>query len=168
MLSPAPGIVWGEILLILTLIFTGLLDLLFARGILGFADNFRRVFELDPTRYYREASYRWSKTEFTGDFLLGFALFLCSSILGFASIFYGLYYVFGEKSFRNLLCKDWPVQLQLIYFSLVTIATVGYGDIQPAIGWTQVAAGLEILFGLGFVVIFLFGLQLTLSYDRTG
>lgn len=41
------------------------------------------------------------------------------------------------------------------YFSVVTIATVGYGDIQPVSGWARFTASAEILTGVGYTVFFL-------------
>jgi voltage-gated potassium channel len=40
------------------------------------------------------------------------------------------------------------------YFSIVTIATVGYGDIQPASGWARLLACAEILIGVAYTVFF--------------
>jgi hypothetical protein len=41
------------------------------------------------------------------------------------------------------------------YFSIVTIATVGYGDIQPVNGWARFMASAEILIGVAYSVFFL-------------
>lgn len=38
-----------------------------------------------------------------------------------------------------------------LYFSLVTLATLGYGDIAPAAGWLRVLAPLQSLLGLGLL-----------------
>jgi hypothetical protein len=38
-----------------------------------------------------------------------------------------------------------------LYFSLVTLATLGYGDISPLSGWLRVVAPLESLLGLGLL-----------------
>lgn len=40
------------------------------------------------------------------------------------------------------------------YFSVVTIATVGYGDIQPVSGWARFAASGEVLVGVAYTVLF--------------
>jgi voltage-gated potassium channel Kch len=40
------------------------------------------------------------------------------------------------------------------YFSIVTIATVGYGDIQPVSGWARFMASAEILIGVAYTVFF--------------
>lgn len=41
------------------------------------------------------------------------------------------------------------------YFSVATIATVGYGDIVPVTAWARFAASAEILAGMVYVVFFL-------------
>lgn len=41
------------------------------------------------------------------------------------------------------------------YFSIATIATVGYGDIVPVTAWARFAASAEILTGIAYVVFFL-------------
>jgi voltage-gated potassium channel Kch len=41
--------------------------------------------------------------------------------------------------------------LESLYFSLVTLATLGYGDISPLSGWLRVVAPLESLIGLGLL-----------------
>lgn len=38
-----------------------------------------------------------------------------------------------------------------LYFSLVTLATLGYGDISPASEWSRIAAPIESLLGLGLL-----------------
>jgi voltage-gated potassium channel Kch len=38
-----------------------------------------------------------------------------------------------------------------LYFSLVTLATLGYGDISPSLGWLRVVAPLESLLGFGLL-----------------
>jgi len=56
----------------------------------------------------------------------------------------------------------WPVSfekpigtiLNSVYFSIVTIATVGYGDIAPIGGFARVMASIEILIGVAYSVFF--------------
>lgn len=42
-----------------------------------------------------------------------------------------------------------------LYFSIATIATVGYGDIVPVTAWARFAASVEIIVGIVYVAIFL-------------
>ena len=141
-----------------------LVDLLTARAILGFVDNFRQDFEVNPVDFYKSDLMRWSKTRFIGRFVLGIAVFLGSSVLGFASLFWGVYVVWGEICFRNLLPNALP-QLQFIYLSIITAATVGYGDISPACGISQTVAALECIFTMSVIVALLFALSNTFSHE---
>jgi hypothetical protein len=43
-----------------------------------------------------------------------------------------------------------PTFFDALYFSIVTISSLGYGDIRP-IGWARFFVGLEVLIGLGFL-----------------
>jgi hypothetical protein len=52
----------------------------------------------------------------------------------------------------------------LLYFSLITITTVGYGDIQPVLLVSKTFVMFEILFGLGFVLL-LFTMLISLYID---
>jgi len=53
--------------------------------------------------------------------------------------------------------------LEAIYFSIVTMSTVGYGDIVPASNLTRVIASVQVLFG---VLLLLFGVSELLEYTR--
>lgn len=46
--------------------------------------------------------------------------------------------------------------LRSLYFSIVTFATLGYGDIQPVGGWARVIAGIESLLGILLMALLVF------------
>lgn len=47
-----------------------------------------------------------------------------------------------------------PVQWQqLVYYSLITLSTAGYGDILPATMWARMLAGIEVTIGVLYVAI---------------
>ena len=47
-----------------------------------------------------------------------------------------------------------PVQWQqLVYYSLITLSTAGYGDISPVSPWARMLAGLEVTVGVMYVAI---------------
>ena len=50
-----------------------------------------------------------------------------------------------------------------LYFSLITMSTVGYGDITPAGEAVRVVAAIEIMFG---ILLFLFGFAEIMRYAR--
>ena len=73
-------------------------------------------------------------------------------IISFATIYNGLQQVFQGKAF--IISHPTPIPyFDLLYFSLVTITTVGYGDIQPGLWVSKIFVGSEILFGVGFALL---------------
>jgi hypothetical protein len=46
-----------------------------------------------------------------------------------------------------------PIFRDCLYFSTVTLATVGYGDISPRAGWAKMASALEALMGVALLVV---------------
>ena len=53
------------------------------------------------------------------------------------------------------------------YFSVVTIATVGYGDIVPVSAWARFMASAEILIGVAYGVFFFAVIAGFLREDRS-
>lgn len=73
-------------------------------------------------------------------------------IISFATIYNGLQQLFQGKAF--IISHPTPIPyFDLLYFSLVTITTVGYGDIQPGHWVSKIFVGSEILFGVGFALL---------------
>jgi voltage-gated potassium channel Kch len=73
-------------------------------------------------------------------------------IISFATIYNGLQHIFQGKAF--IISHPSPIPyFDLLYFSLVTITTVGYGDIQPGLWVSKIFVGSEILFGVGFALL---------------
>ena len=171
MFFPKDKSVWVEITLTICLILLELLNMLCSRAILGFADNFRSDFKHDPTTNDNNNLICWSKTQFIAKFMFGISIFLLTSIFGFAAIYFGIDNFFSHNNSvaLNGLNRDGnvPVQIQVLYFSITTIATVGYGDIFPKPGWGQVIAGLEMLFGLWVIVFLFFALSSTFTLDSS-
>ncbi|NIM57385.1 MAG: hypothetical protein GTO16_00365 [Candidatus Aminicenantes bacterium] len=73
-------------------------------------------------------------------------------IISFATIYNGLQQVFEGKAFIISHPSSIPY-FDLLYFSLVTITTVGYGDIQPGLWVSKIFVMSEILFGVGFALL---------------
>ncbi len=73
-------------------------------------------------------------------------------IISFATIYNGLQQLFQGKAFIISNPSTIPY-FDLLYFSLVTITTVGYGDIQPGLWVSKMFVGSEILFGVGFALL---------------
>ena len=84
-------------------------------------------------------------------------------VVSFATIFNGLQQLYGGEAFRVAVPSRVPY-FDLLYFSLITIATVGYGDVHPATLPAKAAVMTEIVFGLGFAVL-LFSMLVSLYID---
>jgi ion channel len=53
----------------------------------------------------------------------------------------------------KMLRAELPVQREFFYFSVVTIATLGYGDITPASGIARALVSTEVALGVGWITI---------------
>jgi voltage-gated potassium channel len=76
--------------------------------------------------------------------------------LSFAAL-YTLVFYFDSQSFR---LPEWiehgsveAMRTEMVYFSLVTLATLGYGDILPSSPFTQMLAVLEAVIGQFFMTV---------------
>ena len=73
-------------------------------------------------------------------------------VISFATIYNGLQQIFQGKAF--IISHPSPIPyFDLLYFSLVTITTVGYSDIQPGLWVSKIFVISEILFGVGFALL---------------
>jgi voltage-gated potassium channel Kch len=84
-----------------------------------------------------------------------------SQVLGYAATSYGVtIYIFAVIFLlvSNYDSHAFTPAIESLgtaaYFSIVTIATVGYGDIQPASGLARLMASAEILTGVAYTVFF--------------
>lgn len=69
-------------------------------------------------------------------------------------VFATIYWALPEDQFRSpdLASTDWGSWL---YYSIVTITTLGFGDYTPAHGWAQAITAIEVMCGLIFLGFFL-------------
>jgi hypothetical protein len=70
-------------------------------------------------------------------------VYLLISLL-FTTIYHTVYLIEGEEAFKGLSSFD---KKELMYFSLTSLTTMGYGDILPAAAFTRSMANLEALIG---------------------
>lgn len=84
-------------------------------------------------------------------------------VISFATIYNGFQQISKGQAFLISHPSHFPY-FDLLYFSLVTITTVGYGDIQPVLWISKAFIMTEILFGLGFVIL-LFTMLISLYID---
>jgi len=84
-------------------------------------------------------------------------------VVSFATIFNGLQIFLNGRAFIVPNPSPLPY-FDLFYFSLITITTVGYGDIQASHWVSRTFAMTEIIFGLGFVLL-LFTMLISVYID---
>jgi uncharacterized protein YjbI with pentapeptide repeats len=65
----------------------------------------------------------------------------------FAFIFHNIFYLNDLESFNRANIHDTWAGLSLIYYSVVTFTTLGFGDITPKAGWLQFWVMLEVIIG---------------------
>jgi Ion channel len=93
--------------------------------------------------------WRWLPIRTAGLIMVG--TFFLTDVLGFAAVFRAM----PDGYFNHPLAHWW----EAVYFSIVTIATVGYGDFLPVKVWSeaiiigQIASGLLLLAGIVSFVI---------------
>ncbi len=100
---------------------------------------------LDFTLYQNFGKkWRWLPIRTAGLIMVG--IFFLTDVLGFAAVFRAM----PDGYFNHPLTHWW----EAVYFSIVTIATVGYGDFVPAKAWAeaiiigQIASGLLLVAGI--------------------
>lgn len=98
--------------------------------------------------------------------IVGALIKYMGAVVSFATVYNGLYGVLGEKAF--VVPHGDPIPyFDFLYFSIVTITTVGFGDIQPVHWCARTVVIAEILFGLGFVLL-LFTMLISVYIDIQG
>ncbi len=65
---------------------------------------------------------------------------------------FGLLYWLGNEPIANV-SRDLPLPLSLFYFSIETLATVGYGDMHPQTNYGHLVATIEIFTGMSFLAV---------------
>ncbi len=61
-------------------------------------------------------------------------------------------YLLGDQPIANV-SADLPLPLSLFYFSIETLATVGYGDMHPQTNYGHLVATVEIFTGMCFLAV---------------
>jgi hypothetical protein len=84
----------------------------------------------------------------------GIVVYLLISLV-FALLYQSVYQLQGEASFKGLGVAD---RKEFMYFSLVTLTTVGYGDITPAVVIARSLSNFESLIGQLYPAILIAGI----------
>jgi uncharacterized membrane protein len=105
--------------------------------------------------------------ESTADSLVG-AVFGFFVIAAACALLFGQLEASHPGSFR--LPEGGGLDNRMLYFSLVTVTTVGYGDITPATSITQICAALEAALGTFYIAILIGRIvgQLAPGFGRSG
>lgn len=81
----------------------------------------------------------------------GICIYIMLGMLWF--LFYQIIYFFDINAFHFPESRVTPVKINLLYFSFVTLTTVGYGDITPVNNFAMMLSNLEGLCGQLFPAI---------------
>ena len=95
--------------------------------------------------------------------IIGALLKYLGGVISFATIYSGLQILFAGKAFAISTPTSLPY-FDFLYYSLVTITTLGYGDILPTLWISKSFVMVEIIFGLGFALL-LFTMLISLYID---
>ena len=95
--------------------------------------------------------------------IMGSLIKYMGGVISFATIFRGLQILLPGKAFIIQHPSAFSY-FDMLYYSLVTITTVGYGDITPIHWVSKLFVMSEIMFGLGFVLL-LFTMMISLYID---
>jgi len=93
----------------------------------------------------------WLYLREMGVFLIGFAIGYLSIALIFAAWFWSIWKVSPIGSFNGLPSN--PKFGHFFYFSVITIGTLGYGDITPASPLARALAVCEVVIGIGWITV---------------
>jgi voltage-gated potassium channel len=84
-----------------------------------------------------------------------------------------IYNIAFQLDFRSFRLPEWieagsaeVLRTEMLYFSLVTLATLGYGDILPSSPFTQMLAVLEAVIGQFFMAVLVAWLVGMFIYDN--
>jgi hypothetical protein len=106
----------------------------------------------------------FSKGQFTIHRIQGGILVYLLISLVFALLYESVYLLQGDASFKGLSVAD---RKEFMYFSLVTLTTVGYGDITPAVVIARSLANFEALIGQLYPAILIAGIVTRVLESKT-
>ncbi len=112
--------------------------------------RFRSIF-IDPFFFSKDPNKNFEQNK-TGHLIDSFRSLL------FAFLNYLEIVLIFATFYKNMSCGSFNVNLSgfdSFYFSIVTITTLGYGDIHPAIEtiWPKILITIELLIGLTFIIL---------------
>lgn len=140
------GVVLGVPCLIAGAVSTAIKDSFFITLFYGSAALFFTVIALALLRdIFKESSVN------TNHLLSAICIYLCIAIIW--SMLYGLVAIYHPQSF-NIAHHDSAAQINdLVYFSIVTLSTLGYGDITPLSNAAKSLVAVEALLGQIYLTV---------------
>lgn len=138
----------------------------------GYMDNyFSRTVSIRMTPYPdpQPSELNPSRRRLLNEFAKIFAWLLVLVVVGYTGIYTGLSTLLGTENSFNGVSNSWKRPLDLLYFSVVTLATVGFGDISPKPDAVVVrlAVASQIMNGFSLVVFLLTSFSLTMEPEDT-
>lgn len=142
------------------------IELLINRIKMGSVDNFHRSI-ISRTNKAGYPEFMPSQRLILENFYIIFIRNIAATIIGFTGIFCSLY-LLNPASFVGIINSNCPFNIwaQFIYFSVVTLTTTGFGDIQAINLSCRLLATLEIGVGLSYIVVLLQSFSITSSYEK--
>jgi hypothetical protein len=104
--------------------------------------------------------------DLVADFLLLFGRLVVVVILGYSAVYSAIELNLNPGSFTGDLGVGPHVILSLLYFSVVTLATVGYGDIVPRTDMARMLVSTEMLSGFVLLILLIAAFSITASPPR--
>lgn len=151
------GLLWATILI-------GILSLLVYRLTFGYADTtYQKTLNVPLTKQPSGAHIRQQRVQ---HFFAIFTAMIALLIVGYAVIYDGVDRLSGRNGAFQNIPHDWSRPFHLLYFSIVTFATVGYGDVVPNYDslFARLATASEIL--AGFMLLGLLVTSVSLTFER--
>jgi voltage-gated potassium channel len=93
-----------------------------------------------------------------------FVMFYLVLVILFASIYRILDLISGSPNFKFTGAPHHISFPEALYFSIVTMATVGYGDVTPLSDFARVVASIQVVLG---VLLLLFGFSEIMAYTKS-
>jgi Ion channel. len=157
------------ICMLMASVWIGITSLLVDRLVFGYADSyFRKTYaNLSADIGNVSASLSQTRQERVQDFFTVFCGIVAFLIVAYAAIYDALDKLAGiDGAFQNVP-HNWSRPFHLLYFSIVTVATVGYGDISPRIDSliARLFTASEIVGGFVLLIVLVTSVSLTFEDD---
>jgi hypothetical protein len=155
------------IFMLLASVWIGIACLLVDRLIFGYADSYFRKTYVNLSTNVGNFNDLLTQThqERVKDFFTVFCGIVAFLIIAYAAIYDGLDKLSGSNGAFQNVPRDWTRPFHLFYFSTVTVATVGYGDIYPKVDSlvARLITTSEILAGFLLLIVLVTSVSLTIE-----